>query len=107
MCMIAFGWAYPHFLRGDAFALLVAAPLGVIPCPTLAAVIGVALIADGLGARAWSWTLAATGVFYAVFGVARLGVWIDVALLVGSVALMARAARAWPPLEHQAASSIR
>ena len=104
--LVAFGWAYPHFLVGrPALDYLIAAPLGVIPCPTLSAVAGAALMARGLESRAWCGTLAAFAGFYAVFGMARLGVWIDVGLLVGAVSLAAttwlvRSGEAKPPL-HQ------
>ena len=39
--MLAFGWIYPHFLEADSWwRYLYASPLGLIPCPTLSAVIG-------------------------------------------------------------------
>jgi hypothetical protein len=42
--MIAFGWVYPHFLsERTPLILLAAAPVGLLPCPTLALVIGFAL----------------------------------------------------------------
>lgn len=88
--LVAFGWVYPHFLvNHPALDYVVAAPLGVIPCPTLSAVSGAALMARGLQNRAWCGTLAAFSGFYAVFGIARLGVWLDVALLAGTIALLA------------------
>jgi hypothetical protein len=90
---IAFGWAYPHFLDGSPLAYLVAAPVGVLPCPTLAVVLGLALLADGLGSRATSRLLGALGAFYALFGVAVLRVWLDVGLLVPAVAIFALAQR--------------
>ena len=53
--LVAFGWVYPHFLRTDSWATyLYAAPLGLIPCPTLSAVIGTALVVRGLNSRGWS-----------------------------------------------------
>jgi hypothetical protein len=49
LARIAFGWVYPHFLLDRQVAMyLFAAPLGLIPCPTLSAVIGIALCVDGL-----------------------------------------------------------
>ena len=86
--MLAYGWIYPHFLEaGSWWAYLYASPLGLIPCPTLSAVIGVTLIACGFGSRPWSWILAGAGVLYALFGVLRLGVWLDLGLLMGAVAV--------------------
>jgi hypothetical protein len=87
--MIAFGAWYPHFLETRTIvAYLYAAPTGVVPCPTLAVVIGVALVANGLGGRVWALTLAAAGLFYGVFGAVRLGVRLDLALVAGAVALL-------------------
>jgi hypothetical protein len=87
--LVAFAWVYPHFLDGPAIVYLVAAPLGVIPCPTLIAITGLALLGDGLGSRAWSLVLAGAGLFYGVIGVLWLGVTIDVVLVAGSLLLVA------------------
>ena len=92
--MVGFGWVYPHFLESGApLAYLYAAPFGLVPCPTLSAVIGFALLGGGLRARGWSGVLAGAGVFYALFGALRLGVSIDIFLLVGALALGALAMR--------------
>jgi len=49
---IAFGSGYPHFLETDRWTTYVyASPLGVLPCPTLSAVIGATLL--------FSWALLA------------------------------------------------
>jgi len=86
--MIIFGWVYPHFLEGGPWLrYLYAAPSGLIPCPTLSFVIGFALLANGFSSRSLSITLGAIGVFYALFGALRLGVRIDLVLLLGAVAL--------------------
>jgi len=87
LAMIAFAWIYPHFLEGTVVRYLYAAPVGLIPCPTLALAIGFALLGGGLGARAWNVTLASVGLFYGLFGVLRLGVLPDVAHIVGATAL--------------------
>ena len=87
--MVVFGWIYPHFLDTTHSTLyLVAAPLGLVPCPTLSAVIGVSLIAGGFRSMAWTSVLAGAGVFYAIVGVVTLNVGIDLLLLGGSVALV-------------------
>lgn len=88
---IAFAWVYPHFLDAHRTAYLYAAPVGLLPCPTLAAAIGFALLGNGLGVRAWSLTLAAVGLFYGLFGVLRLGVLLDVGLIGGATALVTTA----------------
>jgi hypothetical protein len=93
--MALFGWVYPHFLEaGSPLRYLYAAPTGIVPCPTLAIVIGLALIGDGIGMARWSVLLGTAGVFYALFGTFGLGVEIDLLLLVGAAALIVRAS--WP-----------
>jgi hypothetical protein len=84
--MTAFGWLYPHFLNEAApLYYLYAAPTGLIPCPTTSVVIGLTLVLHGLGSRAWCLVLAATGLFYGVFGAAVLGVNLDWVLFAGAL----------------------
>jgi hypothetical protein len=86
--MLAFAWVYPHFLEDRSpLVYLYAAPLGLLPCPTLAAAVGFALLGDGFGSRAFGMTLATLGVFYGLFGAIRLGVHIDLILAAGALAL--------------------
>jgi len=92
--MALFGWVYPHFLDAGSPRYLYAAPTGLVPCPTLAIVIGLALIGDGIGTKRWSVLLGMAGIFYALFGTFRLGVEIDLLLLVGAASLIVRAS--WP-----------
>jgi hypothetical protein len=88
--MFVFGWVYPHFLDTfPVFAYLYAAPVGIVPCPTLSIVMGLALITGGLDSRLWMAVLAATGLFYGLFGALRLGVTIDLVLLVGAAVALA------------------
>jgi hypothetical protein len=95
--LVAFAWLYPHFLSGRSpVAYFYGAPVGLIPCPTLSLVIGVALLCGGLG-RPWAWLLSVAGLFYALFGALRLGVRIDLALLAGAIALALLAARGGGP----------
>ena len=93
--MVAFGWAYPHFLeQGIPWSYLYAAPFGIIPCPTLSAVVGLALLGNAYGGRAWSTVLGISGVVYGLIGTFRLGVQIDLVLLAGAVLLLVAAGRA-------------
>jgi hypothetical protein len=93
--LVAFAWCYPHFLQGrPALAYMIAAPLGLVPCPTLALLVGLALAGYRPAARSWSFVLGAAGLFYGAFGVYRLGVKIDVVLLVGALVLIMQALRA-------------
>ena len=92
IALFAVGWAYPHFLAaGSLLPYLYRSPLGVLPCPTLAMTLGLALILDGLGSRALCVALGAFGLFYGAFGVFRLGVTADWTLLLGAVIVLARA----------------
>lgn len=91
---IAFGAFYPHFLEVSPVAYAYSAPVGLVPCPTLALAVGLALLGNGLGSRAWALLLAALGVLYGLFGVLRLGVYLDAGLVVGAGALAVHALRA-------------
>lgn len=73
---------------------------GLVPCPTLSIVIGLALMVGGFGSTAWSLVLGATGIFYGALGAARLGVTIDWvlmagALMISSVALIGNYKEVW------------
>jgi hypothetical protein len=91
--LVAFGWVYRHSLAGSSAAYLYAAPLGLIPCATLSALTGIALIFRGLRSREGSLILAAAGIFCGLFGAFRLGVTIDLALLAGAITLSVASAR--------------
>jgi hypothetical protein len=106
--LVAFGSGYPHFLETDHWMTYAyAAPLGVLPCPTLSAVIGATLIFGLLGSVAWSITLAVAGLVYGVVGVFVLGVQLDYALLAGALVLVGALRRCAPPLasDHTASTS--
>lgn len=90
---VAYAWVYPHFLDARPPALyFVAAPMGLLPCPTLALVLGIGLCADGLGSRVWALVMGFAGLFFALFGVLRLGVWLDTGLLIAALATLVIAA---------------
>ena len=81
-----FGWIYPHFLNTSSFlSYLYSAPTGLIPCPTLSIVIGLALILNGLNSRSLLIVLGIPGLFYGITGVFQLGVKIDLILLLGAL----------------------
>ena len=87
---LAFAWVYPHFLHdATLWTYAYAAPMGLIPCPSLAAVIGLSLMANLLGSPAWGFMIGMTGLFYGVVGVAGLDVQIDVWLIVAGGAAVA------------------
>lgn len=88
--MIAYAWFYPHFLpQGLPFGALYAAPVGLLPCPTLALVIGFTLVFSGFGSRRWTVALVVVGLFYGLFGTLRLRVGLDLGLIAGAMALAA------------------
>jgi hypothetical protein len=85
--LVAFGWGYPHFLETDRWTeYAYAAPLGLLPCPTLAAVTGLSMVCREFRSRVWAFTLAAAGVLYGAIGVFVLGVTLDYVLLAGAIA---------------------
>jgi len=87
--MVLFGLVYPHFLKPDSIVgYLYASPAGLIPCPTLSIVIGLALLLGGFGSPSITLTLIVIGLFYGVFGVFRLGVHLDLFLIFGTMALL-------------------
>lgn len=84
--MFLFGWLYPHFLDTTSFLpYFYAAPTGLVPCPTLSIVIGFSLMVGGLDSRKWALLLGGSGLFYGLFGALRLGVTIDLILLLGAL----------------------
>jgi len=92
LAALAFGWIYPHFLGTQPlWVYAYAAPLGLIPCPSLAAVIGLTLMVNLLESPRWAITIGAAGLVYGVIGVARLGVRIDVWLIAAAVAAIVAA----------------
>jgi hypothetical protein len=87
VAMVAYAWAYPHFLDGGSpIVYLFAAPVGLVPCPTVALVIGLSLLAGGVNRRV-AGVVALLGLFYGGFGAARLGVLLDLGLIVGAIGL--------------------
>lgn len=89
--LIAFGLVYPQFVEGAWYRALYAAPVGLVPSPTLAVVAGFTLLAGGLTGAAVTGVLAAWTAFYALLGVARFGVILDVGLILAVLGLSARA----------------
>ena len=91
--LAAFGWMYPHFVEADSWITYAyAAPLGIVPCPTLSMVIGVTLMFANLGSARWRVLLATAGLLYGLIGVVWLGVVLDVALLAGAALLASASA---------------
>jgi len=92
--LILFGWLYPHFLEARSiWVYTFASPIGLVPCPSLSIMIGLGLYSDAFGSRAWGLTAGALGLFYGIVGVARLGVWIDIPLVIGAAYIAVSSAR--------------
>jgi hypothetical protein len=88
--LIAFAWIYPHFLdpsRAPA-TYLYAAPMGLIPCPTLSLVVGVTLVSGASTGFASAMVLALAGLFYGFVGMVKLEVDIDAVLFMGAIGLI-------------------
>jgi hypothetical protein len=86
--LVLFGMVYPHFLAARSWTeYAFAAPLGLIPCPTLAVVIGLTLMFRYYASIAWTAPLIVAGLLYGLVGVFALGVLLDVALLAGTLVL--------------------
>jgi hypothetical protein len=93
LALMLFGWVYPHFLEAARWTTYAyAAPLGLLPCPTLSAVIGATLVLGLLGATKWSIAVAGAGLIYGLVGVFVLGVDLDYVLIGGALMLGAAAA---------------
>lgn len=106
--LVAFGAGYPHFLETNHWITYAyAAPLGVLPCPTLSAVIGATLVFGLLGSAPWSMTLVSAGFAYGTVGVFGLGVQLDYVLLSGALALLgALTSFTWSSKSRQSASTL-
>jgi hypothetical protein len=114
VALVAFGFVYPHFIEGPWYRSFYAAPMGVVPCPTLAVLAGFALITGASGSRAIPLVLAVWTAFYAVFGILKLDVLLDIGLLGAATGLLllaihnarqrarfAQTARWWSPAAHR------
>jgi hypothetical protein len=103
--LLAFGWIYPHFLNTTSFfPYLYSAPMGIVPCPTLSAVIGMTLIFSSFERRGWGIFCASAGLLYGLFGALRLGVTLDWVLVAGAVALFVHVLLAREALVRKAAA---
>jgi len=89
--MIVFGLVYPHFLETRSITkYLYASPAGLIPCPTLSVVIGTLLLFNVPGSQAITIILIAAGLFYGIFGMLKLKVYLDLLLVLGTIALLVK-----------------
>jgi hypothetical protein len=96
--MIAFAWTYPHFLDASRspFAYLYAAPVGLVPCPTLSLLVGLTLMTGAFAGTRAAVVLAVAGLFYGFVGLVKLKVSIDAVLVAGSFGLLVLAIRGAP-----------
>ena len=93
LAFVAVAWCYPHFVvDARPWTYLYAAPLGLIPCPTLIFAIGLTLATTLVESRAWARTLMVSGLTYGLIGVFVLGVQLDMVLIAAAVLLGARIA---------------
>lgn len=78
---------YTHFTPIRSWTDVWMTPIGVLPCPTMALVIGLGLMAGGFRSRAWSLTAAVLGLGYSLFGVFVLKVQWDLGLFAAAVVM--------------------
>jgi len=84
-----FGLMYPHFLAPPHWIVYAyAAPFGLLPCPTLSAVIGFTMLFGWHRCAPWSLPLAAAGALYGFIGVFTLRVALDWGLVAASLILV-------------------
>ncbi len=97
---VIYALTYTHFTAVSGWTDLWFTPVGVLPCPTLALVSGIGLMAGGFRSRAWSLTASLFGLVYSLYGVLQLGVMLDVGLLAASVVLAMQGALLSPPVRR-------
>lgn len=94
---LVYAIGYPHFVTVSAgWQYLLLAPVGVVPCPSLALLCAGTLLA-GLRAPRWALLGALAAAFYALLGALWLGVWLDLGLLALAALTVARAGSALRP----------
>jgi hypothetical protein len=87
--LIIYGLVYPHFIETNTiFQYLYASPIGLVPCPTLSVIIGFILLFNGFGLQSIHLVFIIFGLFYGLFGALKLGVYLDLGLIIGSVTLL-------------------
>jgi hypothetical protein len=114
IALIAYALCYPHGVAAPWYRALWAAPVGIAPCPTLALVAGVVIVADGFGSRALPGVVALWTVSYAYFGIVRLDVLADAGLVLAALGLVCVMVRVDPvpttrhrPDRHGRGRSVR
>jgi hypothetical protein len=92
---------YTHFTSIHSWTDVWMTPIGVLPCPTMALVIGLGLMAGGFRSRAWSLTAAVLGLGYSLFGVFVLKVQWDLGLFAASVVMGLQGLLLTPPVTRK------
>ncbi len=82
-CFFIFmGFWYPEFVNKNGIELLIASPLGVIPCPTMLTTLGLlTLVSPSINRIQYTITLV-FGLIYGIIGVFVFNVYLDITLLV-------------------------
>jgi len=76
------GFWYPEFVNKNGIELLIASPLGVIPCPTMLTTLGLlTLVSPSINRIQYTITLV-FGLIYGIIGVFVFNVYLDITLLV-------------------------
>lgn len=83
--LIAIGLWYPEFVNASKLQLLILSPVGIVPCPTLLAAIGIlGLSFPQVNKPQYSITIAA-GMVFGIIGTFAFKVYLDSALLIAVV----------------------
>jgi len=82
------GLIYPHFLGPQFLVYLYAAPIGILPCPTLLIATGLSMIFVSGRSRKRLIVLLMLDILYGLMGVFWLHVYLDIILLIASAGLL-------------------
>jgi hypothetical protein len=89
LVLVIYGLSYPEFLKVNSLLeYAYATPTGLIPCPTLAVLIGFTLLYRGFGSVIWTMMLVISGMFYGLFGALYLNMYLDWFLVAGASILL-------------------
>jgi hypothetical protein len=88
---LIFGFWYLHWVESPVWLnALVSSPLGVVNCPTMAAVCGFLCLSRKPRSTMLEATVALMTLYFGFFGIFRLGAYVDVALVVCALFLIMR-----------------
>lgn len=81
LVFILIGFWYPEFVKANVFQLLLLSPVGIVPCPTLLATLGLLTLGYINVSKPLYIAAVIMGAIYGIIGTFVLGVKLDAALL--------------------------